>query len=236
MLLAEMGKRQESTSTLEEGISFDLSRGFSVNASDKYVGIAYLSYKSGDREACKTNALRAASLDESAHVLVTSGTLLARIGEVKLAADVLQNLLHLRPIPRTEAAINRLRGEIALARGETRKAVEFFELAAKASPAEYREYLGRALVRRDAKQSAEAIWATGAANPARILLRPGDRWPGAWGDSLFEILMSMEPGPRLCHPAQRFMQLRGRADPSVLAHEVRGVRAKYSLSCSNLIN
>lgn len=133
-LLAERGKIRSAVEVLEKGASDDEKNGLRSAAAQKLVSRAYLSLSSVRPESIREWCGKALELDFSVERLRRCGQLLSRAGQVKQAGHVLAALLR---FPRTTfslAAAALVRGELAAAGHDFRKAASDFDVADRLLP------------------------------------------------------------------------------------------------------
>ncbi len=195
--LAELGRINEASFVLEQGIAHDHSRGQNALESDKKLRLAYLHYQENKLELARQYALDASTSDRSAAGLLATGTLLARVGLISEAKAALAQILSGPSFQRTEFAIYRLRGEIDLTQGNFQSAISNLNQAARlARPRERDDYLARALRVAGRNDAARQAYKNLVDHPARIWLYGDSSIPGLWAASATQFLRLVEQPER----------------------------------------
>jgi tetratricopeptide (TPR) repeat protein len=235
--LAELGHRREAISLLLEGSDFDRNHGLANDEAGKEIGLAYLYYREGEISQSRTRAMHAVNLDDSPQRLLEAGTLLALSRDLPSSQFCLERLKVQPSTPRVQAAINRLQGEIELAKNNFRSALAYFTKAtSKARPIDTREFLARGLAVAGRNNEAAMVLQSLADAPARVLLDRGNDWPGLWGDTLFKLsTVKAKDGDVPCQYAQRYLRLRDNAG-NKLDGEVIAVRRLFEQYCNSQPN
>jgi len=186
-LLAELGKCGDAVRVLKEGIAFDTQKSRTVSEADKLLALAYLHYRTQDFSALKAACLKALQLDTSPHRVLKAGTLLARVGSLQQAQELLPGLVAGGDAHVFRAAIRRISGEVLLSRGNKAQALrEFREADALEPSARPREYLARALAAIGDREGALQLYRKIVESQGFIWRAPDDQFPGLWADSLFQ--------------------------------------------------
>jgi eukaryotic-like serine/threonine-protein kinase len=169
--LAEQGNDDEAIEILKEGIAADLPSGDSSDRADKLLGLAFLYLKKGDRNSSREAALKAIEAESSARRSANVGQLLARGGFVRDAQRLLSGIDGNDPALVVKVTRHWLGGEILLAQGRCREALEELQKG-KAQDQEQgllRDYWAHALLVCGRRDDARAEF-------DRMLSRPGQAW------------------------------------------------------------
>ncbi|MGH9645641.1 MAG: hypothetical protein ACRD4E_02390 [Bryobacteraceae bacterium] len=157
-LEADRGNLAVARELLRNGILKDRATGVDGFAAQKTIALAYLEGISGNRGSAVAKARDAVFIRRSPQVLVQAVSILARFGTPEDAA-ALMNTVPAREGPKYEADKLRMRGEILLAKGNFKDAVDLLTRAAQLDrPEEPKEYLARALDMAGDRQGARLIY------------------------------------------------------------------------------
>ena len=205
-VFAELGQYQNALRVLQDGIDGDLATGDVVHRADKLLDRAYINCKRGKCEACLQDARLALTLDRSVQRSLAASAILGHAasearGPLKSQLtselrNIETRLPHsdLRPI--SGIVRTRLRGEVLLATGNWKSALDEFRKADRLeAPAKDKEYLARSLLTAarhtpdpaasaQLKESALAAYATLALRPGQVWEWPQDYFPGSWSDEV----------------------------------------------------
>ena len=205
--LAEAGRRAEALTELDAGIAFDAKQGIRDRMADKWLHAAELELLEGRPAAAVGRARHALDVAGSARRAAAAGSLYVRAGQPALAASLLATFDDYPQVHATEAARQRLLGELALERGEPRRAVTAMTRAfSQARRRESRKPLALAYLRAGETAGAEAVLAVLVEHPVRFYIGPEPDAPGSWREA-----------------ATALVDLVGRRDPAAAAR----VRLKY---------
>ena len=179
ILEADRDRMDEARSILLDGISKDRDAGEYGLASQKTAALAFLEGLRGNRGLARAGAQEAVSIaGPSPQVILESVTVLARNGYADDAARLMKRFPKGEG-PGFDAALQRMQGEIAAARGEFQKAVELLDNAARADrPREPKEYLARALDLAGYRKRAKLIYQDIADTPWVVWSSAENGWPG----------------------------------------------------------
>lgn len=185
-LLAEMGRAEEASRILEEGLALDAKDGQSAGMAAKLLALAWIRWRKHDPAACRAACLRALEMESSPRRLRYAGALLARCGFPDQAEKVLASHALDTELPVFTLAKHHVLGEIHLARGNPAKALEPLRQAdALEAPARHREYLARPLEAAGDQEAAWQAYRRTVEAAAIIWQAPEEDFPGLWADSLF---------------------------------------------------
>jgi serine/threonine protein kinase/tetratricopeptide (TPR) repeat protein len=236
-LLAEQGKYREAGRLLGEGVAFDTRQNLTTLQADKLLALAYLKYRLREFTAVKFNCQKALALDASPNRLVKASALLARVGAVSEAEQLLPALAGGGDAYVFKAAALRTSGEILLARRHQAQALSNFREADALEPASRpREYLARALALTGDREGALLFYQK-IVDSLRLLWRaPDEQFPGLWTDSLLEYAKLAGSAGKVEDSEKallRYLGTRGNADPGTCnVAEARmllaGLRSKRS--------
>jgi serine/threonine protein kinase/Flp pilus assembly protein TadD len=179
ILEADRGRMDEAYNILSAAISRDRDAGEYGLASQKTAALAFLEGIRGNRESARTRVQEAVSVaGPSPQVILESVTILARNGYVDDAVRLMKRFPSGEG-PGFDAALDRMQGEIAAARGELQNAVELLDRAASTDrPRDPKEYLARVLDLAGYRERAKSIYQNIADTPWVIWASPEDVWPG----------------------------------------------------------
>jgi tetratricopeptide (TPR) repeat protein len=190
--LTDIGDVAAARETVLDGIAFDQQRGLRDREADKRLFLAALQCRTGDRRGCHDSSLQALSTAATDQRVMRAGTLLARAGLVDAAQELAGQLESAPDLPRVQVWRLRLAGEIALARGRTREAVDLFRRAAQIAPERVeRIYLARALRLAGDADDARRALAPFVEHPIRAYLVPEADTPGVWAEALHEYVKAL---------------------------------------------
>jgi serine/threonine protein kinase/predicted Zn-dependent protease len=127
--LAEQGRYKDAIRFLNDGVAADLPAGDAADRADKLLGLAYLHFIQGDREAGRVAALKSVEAEPGVRRIAQAGSLLARAGFMADAERLSRTLNADDTAVVTKVAFHRLRGEILLAQKRCRPALAEFETA-----------------------------------------------------------------------------------------------------------
>jgi serine/threonine protein kinase/tetratricopeptide (TPR) repeat protein len=182
VLAAFLGERSQweaASAVLEVGILADQQSGRSAPAAIKLTRRAFLVWRAGHSPLARALALEAIAREDSPDVLLSAGTLLARMGLPMDAAKALRRFDRRLTGPRFQACRLRLKGEIALARAQNSSAVDDLEAAARLEAfSTPKEYLANALLKAGEEGRARLLLQEILANPAIIWSYADGYWPG----------------------------------------------------------
>jgi eukaryotic-like serine/threonine-protein kinase len=127
-VLAELGKYENAISLLKEGASLDAKFGAPADQADKLLAIAYLNLKRRDFSSSRDFAIAALELEGSLRRSGDAGTIVARGGWAKNAEDILRDASKSSEFGvLSKNVLQRLEGEVLLARGQRQRAVEILK-------------------------------------------------------------------------------------------------------------
>lgn len=214
-LLSEMGRYSEAKALLQKGIEFDTTQGRMGALADKEIELAYLAFRTGDREICRRSSLAAVATEDGPVHLRGAGSMLARCGFPDEAGRLERRLKSVPGGPAFQIAHHRIAGEVLLAKNNTDAAlVEFQAEANLESPKRPKEYLARALLSAGHQEEALKLYRQIVESPGQIWQEPDVELPGLWADALFQearlnfTLHRNEAGLR------RYAQVRQHSDAS----------------------
>jgi len=218
-LYSELGRFRQALRSLEDGLSADLGTGNPPQRAVKLLGIAYVRYRTGDREGCRLACLQALDLEAGPDRIRKAGTLLARTRFTTDAQKLLNKLTEFEGQPRAHRAALSISGELQLAAGRGNQAVETFQkLDALESYPTSREYLARALMICGNQKRAFEVYKSIADYPERIWYQPDDEFPGLFGDSMasYSQLALTLGRAEATQAIRRYQQLRQSADSEAI--------------------
>ncbi|MGA8028652.1 MAG: protein kinase [Bryobacteraceae bacterium] len=193
-LFAEQGNYQRALSVLDQGIAADLSSGRSEEAAEKRVAKAFLYWRMGDRDKCRSECFEVLDVDSDISRLTRAGSLLARTGDLKEAGHVLTRLTPVQFGPVAEIARLRLIGEIELGDGHFRRALANMQKAAALdSHIAEKEYLVRALIASNEEEDASHLLEKTIDHPGRIWFEPEYHPPGIVSELSTELKKIQSP-------------------------------------------
>ena len=190
-LLAEQGQYESALQALEQGIAADLSSGDAASRADKILDRAYINFKRGRYEACMQDVKVALQLDRSLQRTLTGGTILGQAAYEATGKVKAQIVAHLRAIeaqsppgdfkPFSDVVRFHLHGEVSLAEGDWKSALQEFKSADRLEPpAKDKEYLGRsfalAALHTSDPAEAERLRQEAVAAYSDLALRTGQVW------------------------------------------------------------
>jgi serine/threonine protein kinase/tetratricopeptide (TPR) repeat protein len=179
-LLARQGKRDQAITVLNQGISFDRDHALKPAQADKLIGLAYLYYRRKDHNSCQRAALLATAFDNSPRHLLEAGILFARIGGLEQAEKEIREL-RLHSIPLTQVSIDRIKGEILMARNNPQAAIQYLESAVKnKSPGHNNLALAEALIAAGLQDQAAKEVKRVTDDPAHNLMYRDHDFSGLW--------------------------------------------------------
>ncbi|MFB3903463.1 MAG: protein kinase [Acidobacteriota bacterium] len=184
-MLGEQGRTAEAMQLLEQGILHDSRSQMASRKADKLIAKAYLAYQLGDAASCKRACLEAVDLEAGPLRLARAGSLLARVGAVAEAEQLLKRFGTDMHAPVFRLARSRICGEIFLRRKLYPQAIASLREAEQLEPFySPKEYLASALAK--SGRSAEALdqYLIIKKSPARFWQAPQAELPGIWADSL----------------------------------------------------
>jgi eukaryotic-like serine/threonine-protein kinase len=183
-LLADLGRAEPAIAHLEPVTR--PNRGLDpANRADAFLAIGFLRLQIGDREACRDMCLLAEQIDNSPVRLARAATLLARAGFPRDAERLLEKLSPSSPSRRVRADRDRIRGEIALARGQNREALALFRVAATLeADGVHLEYLARGAAAAGEIGLATRIYEQIVRDAAYYWRYPDSDFPGTWFSSV----------------------------------------------------
>ena len=208
-LFAEMGQYREALKDLKDGVDADLKTGDTSHRADKLLDQAYISLKRGEYDACLQGVRSSIDLDRSLQRSLAAGTLLGQAAYETAGATKATFAAELRAIemqippghfkPFSDIVRAHLRGEVLLAEGKWKPALEEFEKADQLeAPTKDKEYLARGLLSA-ALHANEAVAASRLRDQAltaysALALKPGLMWqwaiespPGYLSDETFSF-------------------------------------------------
>jgi tetratricopeptide (TPR) repeat protein len=181
-----MGRFEEASRVLEEGIAVDAKDGQAAGRAAKLVALAWIRWRKRDAAACRTACLGALQVESSPRRVRYAGALLARCGFPEEAETVLSRHALDNDLPVFTIARHHVLGEIHLARGNHARALEEFQNAdALEAPFRQREYLARALEAGGDREGALQAHKKTVESAAIIWQAPEEDLPGVWADALF---------------------------------------------------
>jgi len=185
--LSEMGRYSEAKALLLKGVEFDTARGRIGALADKEIELAYLSFRTQDRDGCKKSALTAVDKEDGPTHLKIAGSMLVRCGFPDLAERLEQRLRPLLNGPVFQIARHRIAGEVFLAKKDTLRAIAEFRAEANLESSESpKEYLARALSSAGQHDEALTLYRKIVVSPGQIWQESDVEFPGLWADALFQ--------------------------------------------------
>jgi tetratricopeptide (TPR) repeat protein len=143
--LAESGNLTEAEQVLQQGVRHDETANDPGRRTEKQLALAFLRLRSGDRAAARVLSLDAVAGDPSLQQLTKAGSILAWAGYLPESRQVLSRLQRSATSPAAAQATLQVSGEILLADGRTKEAIDKFEqLDRQQAPLLHRLYLARA--------------------------------------------------------------------------------------------
>jgi eukaryotic-like serine/threonine-protein kinase len=186
-LLSEMGRYGEAKALLLKGVEFDATQSRMGALADKEIELAYLSFRTGDRESCRLSSLAAVAKEDGPVHLKAAGSMFARCGFPDEAGRLERRLKSMSSGPAFQIAQHRIAGEVFLFKGNFDRAlVEFQAEASLESPKRPKDYLARALSSAGQQEEALKVYRQIVASPGQIWQEPDVELPGLWADALFE--------------------------------------------------
>jgi serine/threonine protein kinase/tetratricopeptide (TPR) repeat protein len=195
-LYAELGQYRDAIETLQQGMTADLEKGDVVRRADKLLDRGYINLKLGRYEATLQDTRLALELDRSLLRSLAAGSLLGRAAEETSGSLRAQLITALRETearlpqgdfkPLSDVVRTRLQGEVLLADGNWKLALETFRKAdSLEAPEKDREYLGRGLIAA-AHHTVDPVQATSLreealAAYARLARKHGRIWQWSMG-------------------------------------------------------
>jgi tetratricopeptide (TPR) repeat protein len=144
-LEADRGNLEAARKLLSDGIVKDRASGEDGYAAQKTTALGFLDGSLGNRKLAVARAHEAVSIRRAQLVIVQAVSLLARYGSPQ-DAEALMNTFPAGEGPKYDADRLRMRGEILLAKGDFKPALQLLDEAAHQDrPQEPKEYLARAL-------------------------------------------------------------------------------------------
>lgn len=126
-VLAEEGRYRDAIQTLQLGISIDARNGATADQAQKLLALSYLYSKKGDIAESRRCALQSFALEPSPRQAGDAATLLARVGSVKDADQILESLKN-KPMTLVLKVVSlRIQGEILLAKGRNTEALSLLD-------------------------------------------------------------------------------------------------------------
>jgi eukaryotic-like serine/threonine-protein kinase len=122
-VFAEEGRYREAIQVLLQGTTIDAQSGATADQAQKVLSLAYLYSKQGDFAKSREALLQSVALEPSPRQAGDAATLLARIGSVKDAEQILAGLKTKPPNFLVNVVSLRIRGELLLAKGRNREAL-----------------------------------------------------------------------------------------------------------------
>jgi len=217
--LAEQGRYNEAIRILKAGAADDLPVGDAADRADKLMGIAYLYFKQGNREAARQASFESLEAEPGVRRTADIGGLLAQAGFVPDAQKLLKGLDANDPERVTKVARLRLSGEILLAQGHCQLALAAFEKAKREDQEDalLHDYWGRSLFKCGRTDEALREFERMQNRPGQVWHQPESYFPGWRADLLLEYARSAA----LLHPADarsavtHYLELRSHADPGL---------------------
>lgn len=184
-MLGEQGRTAEAIQILEQGIRHDSQYEIASRKADKLIAKAYLAYRLGDAASCKRDCLEAVDLEAGPVRLARVGSLLAQVGAIAEAEQLLHRFDTDMQAPVFRLARNRVQGEIFLGKKLYPQAIASLREAEQLEPFySPKEYLARALA--ESGRNAEALdqYLVIEKSPAKFWQMPQAEFPGIRADSL----------------------------------------------------
>jgi serine/threonine protein kinase/thioredoxin-like negative regulator of GroEL len=179
--LAEGGDATTAQALLAEGVDFDASQGLRDREAVKWLHRAELFRRAGATRESVAAIGRALSASSDVRTVTQAAVLQCRLGRVAEAQRTFLTLQRQPDVPKTRLAGLRLAGEIALAEGRLKTAVESLSLASAGGRFQQdRLFLVPALQRAGRREEALALLEDWATHPARVYDGPEPEWPGEW--------------------------------------------------------
>jgi eukaryotic-like serine/threonine-protein kinase len=126
-VFAEEGRYGDAIQILLQGISIDAKDGATADQAQKLLALAYLYSKQGDFTKSREALLQSVALEPSPRQAGDVATLLARIGSVKDAEQILAAVETKPPNFLVNVVSLRIRGELLLAKGRSREALTILD-------------------------------------------------------------------------------------------------------------
>lgn len=188
-LAMDRGAHAQAERELRDGVRFDQSHGFRGREADKWLALATLQCETTRLAECRASAQRALDTEANTHRVMRAGTLLARMGQAAEAERLLRYYDDQPDIPKVQAAVKRLRGEILFARGQRAGAVRLLAEAARQWPERFETvYLARARRLTGDLEGADRALADFVAHPVRAYFVTEPEFPGIWRAALSEYV------------------------------------------------
>jgi serine/threonine protein kinase/Flp pilus assembly protein TadD len=211
--LMERGDADAAIQSLRAGLTVDLSHGLDAPLADKWLHLSAIHLRQGDIPGAIDAAERGLAVAKRPQHLTLAGTVFARSGQPHRARALLPALELEADIPRVAAAVDRLKGEIALAEGRRAEAVRFLEQSRMKEPqSRTRLHLAAALRGHGDVERAAAILKDEVARLVLPYRSPEPAHLGVWAETVnlyAEILTRSDPHAaaalhaRLAHMRQR---------------------------------
>lgn len=182
---AEQGQTDKAALLLQADLRADAGTGSSANLSEEHLALCEL--EAPDHTAAALADCRAAvALEPSLPVMVRAATVLARHGRAQEAEALLPRLQSSTPAgPELRSAVERIRGEVLLARGQGAAAMAAFRAARQAGGAlDDTEFLAHGLAMTGDRAAALALYERWAANPGLVWYLPDYFPPGHYRQML----------------------------------------------------
>lgn len=184
-MLGEQGRTREAMQMLEEGIRHDSQHEMASRQADKLIAKAYLAFRLGDTASCKRTCLEAVDLEAGPLRLGRVGSLLAQVGAIGEAEQILRRFDPRIQAPVWRLARYRIEGEILLAKKHYPEAIVSLREAEQLEPFySTKEYLARGLAAGGRKAEALDQYETIEKSPAKFWQVPQGEFPGVWAESL----------------------------------------------------
>jgi tetratricopeptide (TPR) repeat protein len=204
-LFAEMGQYENALQALKDGTAVDLAAGDTVHRADKLLDRAYINFRRREYEACLQDTRSSLALDRSLQRSLSAATLLGQAAFETTGTLKANFALELRAIevnlpsgdfrPFSDIVQTHLRGEVLLAAGRWKPALDEFRKANRQeAPEEDKEYLARGLLSA-AQHSTDPATAKRLRSDALVALSPFAMRPGLvwqWAQAYFPGYVSDE--------------------------------------------
>jgi eukaryotic-like serine/threonine-protein kinase len=126
-VFAEEGRYGKAIQILRQGIAIDAKDGATADQARKLLALAYIYSKQGNFTQSRETLLTSIALEPSPRQVGDVATLLARIGSVKDAEQILATLKTKPPNSLINVISLRIRGELLLAKGQNREALTILD-------------------------------------------------------------------------------------------------------------